>query len=67
MPSEIPLLGLGTWKIAKDKAQEVVYHAIKELNIRHIDCACDYGNEVEVGRGINQAISEGIVTREELW
>lgn len=67
MPTEIPLLGLGTWKIAKDKAQEVVYHAIKELNIRHIDCACDYGNEVEVGKGINQAISEGIVTREDLW
>jgi diketogulonate reductase-like aldo/keto reductase len=67
MPSAIPLLGLGTWKIPKDKAQDIVYHAIKELHIRHIDCACDYGNEVEVGRGINQAIHEGVVTREDLW
>jgi D-xylose reductase len=65
--SEIPPFGLGTWKIPKDKAQEVVYHAIKELGIRHIDCACDYGNEVEVGRGISQAISEGVVSRGQLW
>lgn len=67
MASSIPSLGLGTWKIPKDKCQEIVFHAIKELNIRHIDCACDYGNEVEVGRGINQAISEGVVKREDLW
>ena len=32
-----------------------------------IDEACDYGNEVECGNGINQAIKEGIVKREELW
>lgn len=56
---EIPSFGLGTWKIPKDRCQEIVYHSIKNLGVRHIDCACDYGNEVEVGRGINQAISEG--------
>lgn len=66
MPVDIPSYGLGTWKIPKDKAQEVVYQSIK-LGVRHIDCACDYGNEVEVGRGISQAISEGIVTRDDLW
>lgn len=64
---EIPLFGLGTWKIPKEKSQEIVYHAIKECGIRHIDCACDYGNEIEVGRGIQQAIAEGIVKREDLW
>ena len=34
---------------------------------RHLDCACDYGNEVEVGLGIARAIDEGLVTREDLW
>lgn len=67
MAMTIPKLGLGTWKVAKDVAQSVVYNSIKELGIRHIDCACDYGNEVEVGMGIKQAIDEGIVKREELW
>ena len=32
-----------------------------------IDGAGDYGNEVEVGRGINKAIKEGIVKREDLF
>jgi len=63
----IPEVGLGTWKIAKDKCADAVYTAIKEVGMRHIDCACDYGNEVEVGQGIARAISEGVVKREELW
>jgi D-xylose reductase len=65
--NEIPLVGLGTWKIPKEKTAEMVYYSIKELNIRHIDCACDYGNEKEVGVGIHQAINEGIIKREDLW
>jgi len=34
---------------------------------RHIDCACDYGNEAEVGAGIRAALDAGVCTREELW
>mmetsp|Transcript_1061 Transcript_1061/g.1757 ORF Transcript_1061/g.1757 Transcript_1061/m.1757 type:complete len:320 (-) Transcript_1061:263-1222(-) len=64
---DIPKLGLGTWKISKEVVTSVVYKAIKDLGVRHIDAACDYGNEVEVGRGIKQAIDDGIVKREELW
>lgn len=67
MLEDIPLYGLGTWKIPRDRAQEVVYQAIVAHGVRHIDCACDYGNEVEVGKGIAQAIAEGVVTREDLW
>jgi len=37
------------------------------MGYRHLDCACDYGNEAEVGQGIRRAIDEGLVTREELW
>jgi D-xylose reductase len=64
---EIPLFGLGTWKIPKNVVAEVVYNAIKNIGIRHFDCACDYGNEVEVGEGIHKAINEGVVKREDLW
>jgi D-xylose reductase len=67
MIGEIPSFGLGTWKIPKDKAQAAVYQAIKDLGVRHIDCACDYGNEREVGLGIAQAIAEGVVERKDLW
>ncbi|GJJ70793.1 D-xylose reductase [Entomortierella parvispora] len=63
---EMPLLGFGTWKIPKDQAASVVFKAI-ESGYRLIDCACDYGNEVEVGQGIKMAIEKGIVTREELF
>ena len=47
----IPDFGLGIWKIPKDKTETIVYEAIK-LGVRHIDSACDYGNEREAGRGI---------------
>ena len=59
-------MGLGTWKIPKDIAADLVCDAIKR-GVRHIDCACDYGNEVEVGLGIQKAIAEGVVKREDLW
>jgi D-xylose reductase len=63
---EMPALGLGTWKIPKDVCAETVHAAIA-AGYRHLDCACDYGNEVEVGQGIARAIDEGLVTREDLW
>lgn len=65
--SDMPMVGLGTWKIPLQLTQTIVYQSIKELGVRHLDCACDYGNEVEVGKGINKAISEGIVKRGDLW
>ena len=34
---------------------------------RHIDCACDYGNEEEVGAAISNCIDQGVVKRDELW
>ena len=58
-------IGLGLWKIAKDQCAETVYNAI-ELGYRHLDSACDYGNEVEVGQGITRALADGLCLREEL-
>lgn len=63
---KIPAIGLGLWKISKDHCADVVYNAIK-VGYRHLDSACDYGNEVEVGQGIARAIADGLVKREDLW
>ncbi|CEG74894.1 Putative 4-dihydromethyl-trisporate dehydrogenase [Rhizopus microsporus] len=63
---KMPLRGFGCWKIPKDACEETVYNAIK-VGYRHFDGACDYGNEVEVGRGIKRAIDEGLVKREDLF
>ena len=44
----LPMVGLGTWKIDCEQATDVVSEAIR-IGYRHLDCACDYGNEPEVG------------------
>lgn len=51
-----PMFGLGLWKIPKESCAEVVYLAIR-MGVRHLDCACDYGNELEVGTGITGKLS----------
>lgn len=58
-------IGLGLWKIPNNQCSDTVYNAIK-LGYRHLDSACDYGNEVEVGQGINRAIADGLCAREDL-
>lgn len=63
---EMPLVGLGCWKIPNEVCASQVYEAIK-LGYRLFDGAQDYGNEKEVGQGIRKAIDEGIVKREDLF
>ncbi|KAJ7122997.1 Aldo keto reductase [Mycena epipterygia] len=63
---QMPLVGLGTWKIPKSVCADTVYTAIK-LGYRLFDGACDYGNEEELGQGIRRALSDGLVKREELF
>lgn len=62
----IPKVGFGLWKIAPENCADAVYNAIK-VGYRHLDSACDYGNEIQVGEGIKRAIADGLCTREELW
>lgn len=62
----MPLIGLGLWKIDSDTVADTVVEAIR-AGYRHLDSACDYGNEKAVGEGIRRAIDEGLCTREELW
>ena len=63
---EMPIIGLGTWTLNDDEAENSVYHALKS-GMRLIDTARYYGNEVGVGRGLQKAINEGIVTREDVF
>ena len=59
-------LVFGFWKVPNEKAADVCYYAIAS-GYRRLDCACDYGNEKEVGKGIARAIQDGLCTREELF
>ena len=63
---KIPAVGFGLWKISSDVCADTVYAAIK-AGYRHLDSACDYGNEQAVGVGIKKAIEDGLCTREDLW
>jgi diketogulonate reductase-like aldo/keto reductase/alpha-ketoglutarate-dependent taurine dioxygenase len=60
-----PLI-FGFWKVPKENAADVTYNAIK-AGYRRFDCACDYGNEAEVGVGIQRALEEGVCKRQDLF
>ena len=62
----MPVIGLGTWTLNDEEAENSVYHALK-CGMRLIDTARYYGNEVGVGRGLQRAIDDGIVTRKEVF
>lgn len=64
--AKLPSVGFGFWKVEKEQTAQVCYDAI-QVGYRHLDCACDYGNEEEVGQGIQRAINDGLVDREDLW
>jgi D-xylose reductase len=54
------------WKMPKPELPGLVREAIR-LGYRHLDCACDYGNEPEVGAGLSAALRDGLCRRDELW
>lgn len=65
-PAGIPAVGLGLWKIPPAETAGLVAEAIR-LGYRHLDAACDYGNESEAGAGIRRALAAGSCRRDELW
>lgn len=63
---EMPILGLGTWTQNNQETADSVYYALRD-GYRLIDTAQYYGNEAGVGNGVERAIKDGIVTREEIF
>ena len=63
---EMPILGLGTWTLSNEEAENSVYHALKD-GYRLIDTARYYQCETGVGKGIKKAVDEGIVKREDVF
>ena len=66
MLSTMPPVGFGLWKIPRENTANAVVEAIR-AGYRHFDSAADYANEAQTGEGIARAISDGLVTRDELW
>ena len=64
--SQLPAVGLGMWKVDKPIVANLVQEAIR-TGFRHFDCACDYGNEAQVGEGLQSAMESGLCGREDLW
>lgn len=62
----MPLVGYGCWKVNKETCADTIYNAIK-IGYRLFDAAQDYGNCKEIGQGINRALDEGLVARDELF
>jgi D-xylose reductase len=62
----LPAVGLGLWKIDPAAVGGLIERAIA-AGYRHLDSACDYGNEAEAGEGIARALAAGHCTRDDLW
>lgn len=62
----LPSVGLGLWKAAPGEVAVAIKHALRS-GYRLLDGAAAYANEAEVGAAISEAISEGIVRRDEVW
>merc|ERR1711915_3913 len=63
---QMPAIGYGCWKVGKESAADLIEKVIN-IGYRHIDGACDYANEKEVGEGIRRAIDGGVCQRKDLF
>ncbi len=52
--TSVPALGLGTWQLTGQSCRETVETAL-DMGYRHIDTAQAYGNERQVGLGMDAA------------
>lgn len=52
--TDVPAVGLGTWRLTGDDCYEAVSTALEE-GYRHIDTAQAYGNERQVGAALREA------------
>ncbi|KAJ7561984.1 hypothetical protein O6H91_03G051100 [Diphasiastrum complanatum] len=66
--AKIPAVGLGTWQTDGASCKVAVSTALG-VGYRHLDCAHLYGNEIEVGQALADALGGGIpgLKREDLF
>lgn len=62
----MPAVGLGMWKVPSSQIQPLIQEALT-CGYRHFDCACDYGNEREVGDALRNELQTKNVRRDDLW
>ena len=63
---EMPMLGLGTWRVNGVACETIVRTAI-ELGYTHIDTAEMYGNEEEIGTALNLHPREKLFLTSKVW
>jgi len=65
---QIPILGLGTWKIDDSKVEEVILSALN-IGYRHIDTAAIYQNEIGVGKALvkSSVVRGDVFITTKLW
>ena len=65
--NKMPMEGFGVYRVTdKAECENAVYQAI-QAGYRLLDTAAIYGNEDALGKGVRRAVSDGLVTREELF
>lgn len=62
----MPPMGLGLWKSAPGEVKAAIKTALG-VGYRLFDGAAAYGNEKEVGEALNESITAGTVTRDEVF
>ncbi|ESR36745.1 Aldo ket red domain-containing protein [Citrus sinensis] len=64
---DMPILGLGVWRMDKVDIKQLISNAIK-INYRHFEyCAADYKSEREGREAWAEALRTGLVNREALF
>ncbi|KAK9942785.1 hypothetical protein M0R45_008433 [Rubus argutus] len=63
---KMPVVGLGVWRMEAKEIRDLIINSIN-IGYRHFDCAADYKNESEVGEALAEALSTGLVKREDLF
>ncbi len=63
---QLPVLGLGTWRLEPGDVSKAVKEAVR-IGYRHIDCSPLYCNEVEIGEALSECFRDGVVTRDQMW
>ncbi|KAI0220555.1 Aldo-keto reductase family 1 member A1 [Lamellibrachia satsuma] len=62
----MPSIGLGTYQANKDSMQAAVDYALN-IGYQHIDTACSYGNEADIGEVLDRKLCAGAVKRNNLF